>query len=89
MKFVPIRELRNHPHKVFKRLPKEDVVVTHRGRPAAALVYLDEDLVDDFIFAHHPTFLSETREALAEYKKKGGIGHDEMLRKVERRRGRS
>ncbi len=88
MKFVPVRELRNQPYKVFKRLSKEDVVVTHRGRPAAALVYLDEDLIEDFILAHHPTLLREVEESRAEYKKKGGITHQEMLRKVGRWRGR-
>ncbi len=89
MKFIAMRELKINPSRVLDRLAREDVVVTRRGKPAAALVRLDEDTLDEFIIAHHPTLLSEARAARAEYGKTGGIGHDEMKALVEKPRRRS
>ncbi len=83
MKFVTLRELKINPSKVLDGLGKEDVVVTRRGKPAAALVYLDEDLLDDFVLTHHPKLLKEVEAARA----KGGIDHETMKHQIERRRG--
>jgi len=87
MKFVAMRQLRNEASKVLDHLAQEDVVVTRHGKPAAALVYLDEELLDDFILAHHPTFLKEVETARREYLKKGGIDHEKMKKLVDRKRG--
>jgi len=87
MKFVTLRELKIHTSRVVGRLAKEGVVVTRRGKPAAALVRLDEALLDEFVLAHHPTLLREVEAARAEYRKKGGIGHVAMKRRIARRRG--
>jgi len=84
MKFVALRELKINPSGVLDRLGKDDVVVTRNGRPAAALIPLDEDTLDEFVIAHHPTLLPEVEAARAEYEEKGGIGHDEMKALVER-----
>ena len=89
MKFIAMRELKISPSKVLGRLGKEDVVVTRHGKPAAALLPLDEDTLDEFIIAHHPTLLSEAEEARTEYKKKGGIGHDAMKALIEKPRRRA
>jgi antitoxin (DNA-binding transcriptional repressor) of toxin-antitoxin stability system len=83
-----MRELRNNTSKLFDRLAREDIVVTRNGKPAAALLRLDEDLLDEFILAHHPTFMKKVDAALKEYKKKGGISHAEMKKRTERRRGK-
>ncbi|MBI4563338.1 MAG: type II toxin-antitoxin system Phd/YefM family antitoxin [Planctomycetes bacterium] len=87
MKFVTLRDLKINPSKVVECLGREDVVVTRHGKPAAALVFLDEDLLDDFILLHHPTFLKEVESARAEYLRRGGIGHSAMKKRIERRRG--
>ena len=86
MKFLTLRELKINPSKVFDRLAKEDLVVTRKGKPAAALVYLDEELLDDFILAHHPTLIREVEAARSEYREKGGIDHETMKKRVKRRR---
>jgi len=94
MKFVAMRELKIRPSKVLDSLRNGDLVVTRNGKPAAALVGLDEDTLDEFVIAHHPTLLPEVKAALTEYEKKGGVGHDEMMSLVEgkarpkRRKGR-
>lgn len=87
MRFVSLRELKINPSKVLDRLAKEDIVVTRSGKPAAALVYLDEDLLEEFILARHPRLIKEVEAARTEYKKKGGIDHDAMKKRIERRRG--
>ncbi|MBI3078656.1 MAG: type II toxin-antitoxin system prevent-host-death family antitoxin [Deltaproteobacteria bacterium] len=87
MNFVTLRELKINPSKVLARLAEEDIVVTRSGKPAAALVYLDEDLLDEFVLAHHPKLLKEVEAARAEYEEKGGIDHEAMKRRIERRRG--
>jgi prevent-host-death family protein len=87
MKFVTLRELKINPSKVLDRLAREDVVVTRRGKPAAALLYLDEDLLDAFVLAHHPLLRKEIEAARAEYEAKGGIDHETMKKRIERRRG--
>lgn len=87
MKFVTLRELKIHTSRVVGRLAREGVVVTRRGKPAAALVRLDEDLLDDFVLAHHPALLREVAAARTEYRKKGGIDHAAMKRRITRRRG--
>lgn len=83
-----MRELKINPSKVIDGLRKDDVVVTRNGKPAAALVMLDEDLLEDFIIAHHPQLLSEAEAARKEYGDKGGIDHESMRALVERRRTR-
>jgi prevent-host-death family protein len=85
MKFVTLRELKINPSKVLDRLAEEDLVVTRSGKPAAALVYLDEDLLDEFVMAHHREFLEEVEAARTEFQEKGGIDHDSMKKLVERR----
>ncbi len=87
MKFIAMRELRNNTSKLLDRLDQEDLIVTRNGKPAAALVYLDEDLLEDFILARHPSVLKEIESARSEYEKKGGIDHEGMKKKIKGRRG--
>lgn len=87
MRFVTLRELKINPSKILEHLSEEDLVVTRSGKPAAALVYLDEDLLDEFVLAHHPTFLREAEEARAEYLEAGGIDHETMRNRIEGRLG--
>lgn len=87
MKFVAMRELRNNTSKVLDQLAKGDIVVTRNGKPAAALLYLDEDLLEEFILAHHPTLMKEVEAARDEYRQKGGIDRAAMRKRIERRRG--
>ncbi len=82
MKFVTLRDLKINPSKVLSGLAREDTIVTRKGKPAAALVYLDEDLLEDFILAHHPTLLREAEAARAEFLKKGGISHEAMKKRL-------
>jgi prevent-host-death family protein len=85
MKFIALRELKIHPSKVLDRLRTDDLVVTRNGKPAAALVALDEDTLDEFVIAHHPRLLKEVDDALEEFDRRGGASHDEMKKLVEKK----
>jgi antitoxin (DNA-binding transcriptional repressor) of toxin-antitoxin stability system len=87
MEFVSLRDLKINPSKVVGRLRKGDLIVTRNGKPAAALVYLNEELLEDFVLVHHPTLLGEVESAKAEYLKKGGMSHEAMWKRLKRRRG--
>ena len=88
MKSIAMQELKADPSKVLDRLAEEKVgfIVTRDGKPAAMLVYLDEDLLDHFIIANHPALMKELEEAVEEGKVKGGVDHETMKRMIERGR---
>jgi len=43
MKFISVRDLRNRPGDVWKRLREDDLVLTSNGRPQGILVGVEED----------------------------------------------
>jgi antitoxin (DNA-binding transcriptional repressor) of toxin-antitoxin stability system len=85
MESITVQELKADPSKVLDEMGKSGVVVTRDGKPAAMLVYMDEDLLDDFIIAHHPTLMKELEEARQEYLEKGGMDLDTVMEELERR----
>ena len=85
MKFIAMRELKINPSKVILGLRRGPVVVTRHGKPAAALIPLNEQSLDQFILLCHPTLLKEVERARSEYKRKGGIGLARMRRRLDRR----
>lgn len=87
MRFVTLRQLKINPSAVLACLRTDGAVVTRNGKPAAALVYLDEDLLDEFILAHHPRLLREVEAARREYVRTGGVGHAAMKKRIAARRG--
>ena len=89
MKFVALRELKINTSRVLKGLARDDFVVTKNGKPTAAIVHLDEDLLEEFILAHHPTLHAEAESARREYLKKGGIDHTTMKVRIRHPRGPS
>ncbi len=87
MRFMAMRELKINPSAVLDRTKQEDVVVTRNGKPTAIMMGIDEDLLEEYIIAKHPTLLREAEAAWEEYKQKGGTTLAEMKRKVGRKRG--
>jgi len=86
MEFVSLGDLKINPSNVLDRLRKGDMIVTRNGKPAAALVYLDEELLEDFVLTHHPPLLGEVESAKAEYLKEGGVRHEAVKKRLLRRR---
>jgi hypothetical protein len=55
--------------------------------PPSLAVILDDDLLEDFVFAHHPTLPTELDASRKEYEKKGGLSHEAMKKRILRRHG--
>lgn len=85
MKFANVRELKINSSSILRNLATEDVVITNRGKPVAAVVYLDEDLLDAFVIAHHPTLLGEIGRDLARWRR--GALRTHTLEEVKARLG--
>lgn len=68
MKFANVRDLKINSSALLRKLASEDVVITKQGKPVAAMIYLDEDLLDSFIIVHHPTLLREIERDWKLYK---------------------
>ncbi len=48
MKFVTVRDLRNHSAKIWRLLNQEkDMIITSNGKPLALLSFLSEENVED------------------------------------------
>lgn len=87
MKFVNIRDLRINASTILGQVRRgEDVVVTYRGKPQVAVIRLTEDMVEDFVVSRNRGLLKELRNAYLEYKKRGGISHTEMRKRIAKRR---
>jgi len=55
MKVANTVELKNRTNKLLRQVMQgEPVIVTYRGKPAAALTPLSEDDLEDFILEHSP-----------------------------------
>jgi prevent-host-death family protein len=88
MKFVNVRDLRINASAILGEVKHgEDVVVTYRGKPEAAVIRLTEEMVEDFVILRNRRLLKELRSAYLEYKKKGGISHQAMRKLIKKSRG--
>ena len=67
MKTVNTVELKNHANQLLRRVRTgEPVIVTHHGRPTAALIPLTEDGVEELAFEYSPKFRRLIAEAEAD-----------------------
>jgi len=69
MKFANVRELKINSRSVLGNLKHEDVVITNRGRPVAAVIYMDADLLESYVIAHHPTLVADIGKDVQAWKK--------------------
>ena len=67
MKLVNTVELKNHANQLLRRVHRgQPVVVTHHGKPTAALIPLDENGVEELTFEYSPLFRRLIAEAKAD-----------------------
>ncbi len=53
MKFVPLRDVRNHPRAVLNQLKKEkEIILTSHGKPVALMSDLKEETFDEDLYRH-------------------------------------
>jgi prevent-host-death family protein len=64
MKIATPVELKNHASRLLRRvMGGEPVIVTFRGKPAAALLPLREEDLEDFLIEHSPKLRRLIRKA--------------------------
>ena len=68
MKFANVRDLKINSSTILRKLGRKDVVITRRGKPVAAVIYMDEDLLDSFVIAHHPGLLQGIQRDLRRWR---------------------
>ena len=67
MKTVNTVDLKNHANELLRHVRTgQPVVVTHHGRPTAALIPLTEDSLEEFMMAYSPAFRRLIAEAEAD-----------------------
>lgn len=89
MKFATVRVLKNQTSEMLRTAAKgKDVVITSHGRPIAVLRGLSEDELEDYILSHHPALRRSIEDAWRHYQKHGGFSADELLKDLQRKRGK-
>jgi prevent-host-death family protein len=67
MRIANTVELKNKTNALLRRaIGGEPVVITYRGKPAAALTALSEDDIEDFVLEHSPKFRRMIAQAEAD-----------------------
>lgn len=63
MPSIGVRELKNRISEILRAVREEgaEYVITYQGRPAAILLPVDDEELEDYALAHHPR-LVELRE---------------------------
>ncbi len=81
MKVANTVELKNKTNQLLRMVMKgEAVIITHRGKPAAALTALSEDDLDDFVLEHSRKVKKMVAEAEAARLKGEVVSLDDYLR---------
>jgi prevent-host-death family protein len=64
MRVVNTVELKNKTNKILKEVMKgSPVIITHRGKPAASLIPLTEEDLEDFVLENSPKIQKMIAEA--------------------------
>ena len=67
MQIVNTVELKNHANQLLRRVRGgQPIIVTHHGKPTAALIPLSEEGVEELAFEYSPTFRRLIAEAEAD-----------------------
>lgn len=76
-------ELKNKTNEILKEVMKgSPVIITYRGKPAASLIHLTEDDLEDFILEHSPRIKKMIAEAERDIKKGKVVSLEKYLAKV-------
>lgn len=65
-----------------KKVKKEPVIITHEGKPLAALISISNADIETVSLSNNPKFLALIERARARHKAEGGISIEEMRRRL-------
>ncbi len=69
MHFSNVRELKDHTSGILRRVQREDVVVTVRGKPKAVIHKLNEADLEDYLFYQAKSLQREIESRWARYRR--------------------
>ena len=78
---VGVRELKNKTSEILRAVREEgtEYIITYQGRPAAVLLPIHEEDLEDYVLAHHPRFV-ELRERARQAIRQGEFVTSQELR---------
>jgi antitoxin (DNA-binding transcriptional repressor) of toxin-antitoxin stability system len=80
MKFVTVRDFRNSPSNIWKKLPSEqELIITNNGKPIALLTPLTDETLEDTVFAVRKAKAINTVKKMQEIS--ASLGNDKMTLK--------
>jgi prevent-host-death family protein len=80
MKVANTVDLKNKTNKLLAEVMKGNpLIITYRGKPAASILPLTEDDLEDFIIEHSPTIRRKIKKAEEDVKKGRIVSLDEYL----------
>ncbi len=89
MKFANIRELQKEASALVSLAEKgEDVIITKRGKPAAVIYPLTEDLIEDYMIQHSPSIRKKIAEGLRDARDGNVISMSDMLNRRKTKRAK-
>jgi prevent-host-death family protein len=85
MNTIGIRELARNTSRVIEDVErsKKPALVTRHGRPAVAVVPIDQDELEDWILANAPEFVQGMKEAERELLEGRTFSLDEVMAEIE------
>ena len=80
MKMVNTVKLKNHTNQLLRQVHEgEPIVITHHGKPTAALIPLTEDGLEELLFTYSPKFRRLLDEAEADVRAGRLVSWDAFL----------
>lgn len=85
MKVANTVDLKNKTNKLLAEVMKGNpLIITYRGKPAASILPLTEDDLEDFIIEHSPSIRRKIKKAEDDIRKGRTVSLDEYLSRSER-----
>lgn len=87
---IGIKALGRNPGKVVDEVQRtgRPTFVTRRGRPAVAIVPIDEEGLEDYVLANAPEFVASRRQADEDFRAGRTQSMGEVFAELRRERGR-
>ena len=85
MKFANIRDLQRDASAIVSLAEKGgEVIITKRGKPAAVIYPLTEDMIEDYMISHSPSIRKKIAEGLKDAREGNVLSMSDMLKRRKR-----
>ena len=85
MKVANTVDLKNKTNKLLAEVMKGNpLIITYRGKPAASILPLNEDDLEDFIIEHSPSIRRKIKQAEEDVRNGKVVSLDEYLTRSEK-----